>query len=125
MEGGLRNPLGPRALYLFEGGRDTLYRIHGTNEPDTIGRSVSSGCIRMFNQDVIDLYDRVPVDSSVVVLPKGERVEPARETVVAKNAAPATERFEPDDLVQEEFALDAFAQEPIAARAGPSEGELL
>jgi lipoprotein-anchoring transpeptidase ErfK/SrfK len=135
MEGGLRNPLGPRALYLFEGGRDTLYRIHGTNEPDTIGRSVSSGCIRMFNQDVIDLYDRVPVDSAVVVLPKGERVEPARETVVAKKAAPAPDGFEPDDLVQDEFqqeafaqdafAQDAFGQEPIAARAGPGEGELL
>ncbi|MFE1597644.1 L,D-transpeptidase [Methylobacterium sp. ID0610] len=77
MAGGPGNPLGPRALYLFDGDRDTLYRIHGTTEPGTIGTNVSSGCIRMFNQDVIDLYGRVPVGSRVVVLPAGERVEPA------------------------------------------------
>jgi lipoprotein-anchoring transpeptidase ErfK/SrfK len=68
MEGGLRNPLGARALYLHDNGRDTLYRIHGTNEPWSIGQAVSSGCIRMFNHDVIDLYNRVPVGSPVVVL---------------------------------------------------------
>jgi len=75
MDGGLSNPLGPRALYLYDGGRDTLYRIHGTTEPRSIGTNVSSGCIRMFNQDVIDLYNRVPVDTNVMVLPAGERVE--------------------------------------------------
>lgn len=68
MEGGTNNPLGARALYLFKGGNDTLYRIHGTNEPETIGEAVSSGCIRMMNQDVIDLYSRVPAGSKVVVL---------------------------------------------------------
>lgn len=68
MEPGLENPLGARALYLFEGGRDTLYRIHGTNEPWSIGKAVSSGCIRLLNQDVIDLYRRVPVGSEVVVM---------------------------------------------------------
>ncbi len=68
MPGGLGNPLGPRALYLYAGGRDTLFRIHGTTEPHTIGKAVSSGCIRMFNQDVIDLYNRVPVGTEVVVL---------------------------------------------------------
>jgi lipoprotein-anchoring transpeptidase ErfK/SrfK len=66
--GGPDNPLGARALYLWQGNRDTLYRIHGTNEPDTIGRSVSSGCIRMLNQDVIDLYARTPVGAKVIVL---------------------------------------------------------
>lgn len=76
MDGGLRNPLGPRALYLYEGERDTLYRIHGTTEPRSIGTNVSSGCIRMFNQDVIDLYNRVPVGSKVIVLSQGEHVEP-------------------------------------------------
>lgn len=65
---GLENPLGPRALYLFQGDRDTLFRIHGTTEPWSIGRAVSSGCIRMFNQDVIDLHRRVPIDTPVVVL---------------------------------------------------------
>ena len=68
MEGGIENPLGARALYLFQGNRDTLFRIHGTNEPDTIGQAVSSGCIRMMNADVIDLYQRVPVGTRVVVL---------------------------------------------------------
>ncbi|NBJ10704.1 L,D-transpeptidase [Microvirga arsenatis] len=68
MQGGTDNPLGARALYLFKDGKDTLYRIHGTNEPETIGEAVSSGCIRMMNQDVIDLYSRVPAGSKVVVL---------------------------------------------------------
>jgi len=66
--GGLSNPLGARALYLWQNGRDTLYRIHGTLEPDTIGTNVSSGCIRMINQDAIDLYGRVGVGTKVVVL---------------------------------------------------------
>lgn len=65
--GGPDNPLGARALYLFRNGRDTYYRIHGTNAPETIGQSVSNGCIRMLNEDVIDLYDRVPVGTPVTV----------------------------------------------------------
>jgi lipoprotein-anchoring transpeptidase ErfK/SrfK len=68
MEGGLENPLGARALYLFQGNKDTLFRIHGTNEPDTIGKAVSSGCIRMLNADVIDLYQRVPKNARVIVI---------------------------------------------------------
>ena len=68
MEGGLENPLGARALYLFKGDKDTLFRIHGTNEPDSIGKAVSSGCIRMMNADVIDLYQRVDVGTKVVVM---------------------------------------------------------
>jgi lipoprotein-anchoring transpeptidase ErfK/SrfK len=69
MDPGLDNPLGARALYLFQNGRDTLYRLHGTIEDWSIGRAVSSGCVRLLNQDVIDLYDRVPVGTRVVVLP--------------------------------------------------------
>jgi lipoprotein-anchoring transpeptidase ErfK/SrfK len=69
MDGGDRNPLGARALYLFEGGKDTLCRIHGTTEPGSIGKAMSSGCIRMMNQDVIDLYGRVPDGAKVVALP--------------------------------------------------------
>ena len=68
MEPGLTNPLGPRALYLYKDGQDTLFRIHGTFEPWSIGKAVSSGCIRLFNQDIIDLYGRVPSGSRVVVL---------------------------------------------------------
>jgi lipoprotein-anchoring transpeptidase ErfK/SrfK len=66
-KGGPENPLGARALYLYEGNKDTLYRIHGTNEPEKIGYAVSSGCIRMRNIDVIDLYNRVPVNTKVIV----------------------------------------------------------
>jgi lipoprotein-anchoring transpeptidase ErfK/SrfK len=66
--GGLENPLGARALYLFEGSKDTLYRIHGTNQPETIGQALSSGCIRMLNEDVMDLYQRVPEGTRVVVI---------------------------------------------------------
>ena len=64
MDGGPGNPLGARALYLGS----SMYRIHGTNEPSTIGTNVSSGCIRMMNQDVIDLYNRVPVGAKVIVI---------------------------------------------------------
>lgn len=67
--GGSDNPLGARALYLFANGRDTGYRIHGTPEPETIGQDVSSGCVRMINQDVIHLYGRSARSSNVVVLP--------------------------------------------------------
>ena len=67
MPGGIQNPLGARAMYLYKGGRDTIYRIHGTNAPSTIGRSMSSGCIRMFNHDVIDLYERAGVGTQVKV----------------------------------------------------------
>jgi len=72
MAGGPGNPLGVRALYLWQGEKDTLYRIHGTVEPWTIGKSVSSGCIRMINQDVMDLYARIPDGTRVVVLSAGE-----------------------------------------------------
>ena len=68
LDGGMDNPLGARALYLFQGNKDTLFRIHGTNEPKTIGHAVSSGCIRMLNSDVIDLYGRVAKGTRVVVL---------------------------------------------------------
>ena len=66
--GGVRNPLGARAMYLWQNNKDTLFRIHGTTEPQSIGKSVSSGCIRMINQDAIDLFSRVEVGTRVVVL---------------------------------------------------------
>ncbi|MFC3751884.1 L,D-transpeptidase [Aquamicrobium ahrensii] len=66
--GGPNNPLGARALYLYRDGRDTMFRIHGTNQPGTIGKAVSSGCIRMLNHDVIDLYARVQPGTKVVVI---------------------------------------------------------
>lgn len=66
--GGPNNPLGARALYLYRDGRDTMFRIHGTNQPGTIGKAVSSGCIRMLNHDVIDLYERAPPGTRAVVI---------------------------------------------------------
>ncbi|MDP1700295.1 MAG: L,D-transpeptidase [Aestuariivirga sp.] len=67
VKGGPENPLGARALYLYQNGIDTLYRIHGTNEPWSIGKAASSGCIRMLNEDVFELYGSVPVGTRVVV----------------------------------------------------------
>jgi lipoprotein-anchoring transpeptidase ErfK/SrfK len=68
MAPGLENPLGSRAMYLYRGGRDSMYRIHGTYEPGSIGNSQSAGCIRMFQQDAMDLYERVDVGARVRVL---------------------------------------------------------
>jgi lipoprotein-anchoring transpeptidase ErfK/SrfK len=68
MKGGPDNPLGPRAMYLYRDGKDLLYRIHGTVEPWSIGSDVSSGCIRMLNEDVIDLFQRTPTGTPVTVL---------------------------------------------------------
>jgi lipoprotein-anchoring transpeptidase ErfK/SrfK len=68
MKGGPDNPIGARAMYLWQGNKDTLYRIHGTNEPWTIGHNVSSGCIRLTNDDITDLYNRTPIGTMVVVL---------------------------------------------------------
>jgi lipoprotein-anchoring transpeptidase ErfK/SrfK len=71
MPGGPDNPLGARAMYLFKNDIDTLYRIHGTNKPNSIGTKASSGCIRMLNEDVIDLYRRAPIGSRVIVTAQG------------------------------------------------------
>lgn len=65
---GLNNPLGARALYIFKDGKDTLYRVHGTPDWQSVGKATSSGCVRMLNQDVIDLFDRVPSGTPIVVL---------------------------------------------------------
>lgn len=72
-EGGIDNPLGARAMYLYKGGRDTIFRIHGTNQPWTIGLNMSSGCIRMMNKDVEHLYERADVGSKVIVIGPGDR----------------------------------------------------
>ncbi len=87
MDGGVDNPLGARAMYLFKDGKDTLYRIHGTNEPQSIGKAVSSGCIRMLNADVIDLYDRVPLGTKVVVLPATNPIARLGHTLTDPDAA--------------------------------------
>ena len=66
--GGPNNPLGARALYLYRDGRDTMFRLHGTNEPWTIGTAVSSGCVRLTNDDIVHLYQRTPVGTTVLVI---------------------------------------------------------
>ncbi|WP_026623159.1 lipoprotein-anchoring transpeptidase ErfK/SrfK [Ensifer sp. WSM1721] len=68
VDGGLHNPLGAAALYLYRGGNDTMFRLHGTNEPWTIGQAVSSGCVRLTNEDIVDLYSRVPVGTTVLLI---------------------------------------------------------
>ena len=73
MKGGPDNPLGARAMYLYKGGRDTIYRIHGTNQPWSIGLNLSSGCFRMMNSDVEHLYSKVDVGTKVVVVGPGEK----------------------------------------------------
>jgi lipoprotein-anchoring transpeptidase ErfK/SrfK len=74
VRGGPSNPLGARALYLYQEGRDTMYRIHGTTEPWTVGQAVSNGCVRLLNEHVVDLYERVAVGAPVIVL--GPSVDP-------------------------------------------------
>ena len=68
MAPGVANPLGARALYIFQNGEDTLYRLHGSPEWKSIGRAVSSGCVRLLNQDIIDLYNRVPAKAPILVI---------------------------------------------------------
>jgi len=76
VEGGPQNPMGARGIYLYSGGKDTLFRIHGTNQPEYIGQAISSGCIRMTNEDVIDLYNKVKMGAVVVVLKAGQGDSP-------------------------------------------------
>jgi lipoprotein-anchoring transpeptidase ErfK/SrfK len=86
VDGGVDNPLGARGIYLYANGRDTLYRIHGTNQPEYIGESISSGCIRMTNEDVIDLYSRVKLGSIVVVLDRKAGDSPQKPKEMMANA---------------------------------------
>ncbi|MEM7303849.1 MAG: L,D-transpeptidase [Pseudomonadota bacterium] len=82
MPGGPQNPLGARALYLYQGNKDTLYRIHGTPEWRSIGQNVSSGCIRMLNADIIDLHQRTPIGSEVTVLEARNPLSDVRDQII-------------------------------------------
>ena len=95
--GGLRSPLGSRALYLFRNGRDTYYRIHGTNDLDSVGNSGSAGCIRMFNQDIIQLYEEIKLGTKVWVRDEAEsqRVDP--ENYMRGVELPA-KQIDPEDI---------------------------
>jgi lipoprotein-anchoring transpeptidase ErfK/SrfK len=85
--GGPHNPMGARAMYLYSGNKDTLYRIHGTNQPEYIGQAISSGCIRMTNEDAIDLYNKVKVGTIVVVLAPKNNDAPFSGQVAAAQAS--------------------------------------
>ena len=116
VEGGLDNPLGARALYLYRGGRDTKYRIHGTNASQTIGRRTSAGCIRMFNQDAIDLYLRASLGTSVIVRTpeeslaiEGAFVELANGYIVPEGSPEALEYYNSQSVAAAEYS-DVFSQ---------------
>jgi lipoprotein-anchoring transpeptidase ErfK/SrfK len=85
--GGVDNPLGARGIYLYQGNRDTLFRIHGTNQPEYIGQSISSGCIRMTNEDVIDLYGKVKMNSVVVVLERKQGDSPQSSSLFGQSSS--------------------------------------
>jgi lipoprotein-anchoring transpeptidase ErfK/SrfK len=93
MQPGLRNPLGARALYIHENGADTLYRLHGTNEPESIGKAVSSGCIRLLNQDVVHLYENTRNGTPIVVIP-----DPAMASLMLGGAAKRSEPPRPNSF---------------------------
>jgi len=86
VSGGPHNPMGARALYLYANGKDTLFRIHGTNQPEYIGQAISSGCIRLTNEDVIDLYNRAKVGTPVVVLAPGKGDSPINPRIAFSNS---------------------------------------
>ncbi len=122
MAGGLGNPLGARALYLYRGDKDTYFRLHGTNEPETIGTAVSSGCIRLFNHDIIDLYNRVPVGTPVVVLqepgPVAELQAPEPAETAGAQPGPAMGAPQPDGS----YGPGPYGYDPGPYGGGPDPG---
>jgi lipoprotein-anchoring transpeptidase ErfK/SrfK len=109
LPGGLQNPLGARALYLYRGGRDTMFRIHGTADAASIGYATSAGCIRLFNQDAIDLYNRVPNGTRVKVRTEAESlaVEGPQMSDAYGRIVPAT----PENIAKKEKDLELIAKQ--------------
>jgi len=109
LPGGLLNPLGARALYLYRGGRDTMFRIHGTADAASVGHATSAGCIRLFNQDIIDLYDRVPNGTQVKVRSEAESLamEGPQMTDAYGRVVPET----PENIAQKEKDLAAIEKQ--------------
>lgn len=120
LPGGLSNPLGARALYLYRGGRDTMFRIHGTSDAASIGYATSAGCIRLFNQDAIDLYNRVPNGSRVKVRTEAESlaIEGPQMSDAYGRVVPATpENMSKKEKDLEQIARKAEKDEVAAAKA--------
>lgn len=126
LSGGLHNPLGPRALYLYEGGRDTYYRIHGTMDPSSVGKATSAGCIRLFNQDIMDLFGQVSNGTTVHVRSQAESlryegsmtetpegyVEPAGQASVPAGAAalaPTATTYPTTSMVTDPYAVTTIS----------------
>ena len=119
--GGLASPLGARALYLYRGGRDSMFRIHGTNDLASIGNSGSAGCIRLFNHDIIDLYYRVPMGTRVVIRTLEESVRIEGEAMANRGVELPTFRITPAEL------FDGVVEDVVSApmTSGESTGGIV
>lgn len=115
--GGRRSPLGARALYLYKGSRDTYYRIHGTNDLESIGNSGSAGCIRLFNHDIIALYDMIPMGTRVHVRSEAEsqRVDPEN---FGRGVELPARSVDPDEI----YSAEAIANDPPPVLDDPRDG---
>ncbi|AZL59060.1 L,D-transpeptidase [Tabrizicola piscis] len=121
LPGGLQNPLGARALYLYRGGRDTMFRIHGTSDAASVGYATSAGCIRLFNQDAIDLYNRVPNGARVKVRTEAESLAaegPQMEDAYGR-VVPAT----PENMTKKEKDLVLIARQAEKDRAAAEKAD--
>ena len=121
LPGGLTNPLGARALYLYRGGRDTMFRIHGTSDAASVGHATSAGCIRLFNQDAIDLYNRVPDGTRVKVRTEAESL--ALEGPQMLNAYGHMVPESPENLARKEKELAALAKQEAKDKAAAEKAE--
>ena len=121
LPGGLENPLGARALYLYRGGRDSMFRIHGTADAASIGHATSAGCIRLFNQDIIDLYNRVPIGTRVKVRTEAESlaIEGPQMSDAYGRVVPAT----PENIAKKERDLVAIARQAEKDKAAAEKAE--
>lgn len=121
LPGGLTNPLGARALYLYRGGRDTMFRIHGTSDAASVGHATSAGCIRLFNQDAIDLYNRVPNGARVKVRSETESL--ALEGPQMLNAYGRMVPETPENLARKEKELAALTKQEARDKAAAEKAE--
>ena len=121
LPGGFINPLGARALYLYRGGRDSMFRIHGTSDAASIGHATSAGCIRLFNQDIIDLYNRVPTGTRVKVRTEAESlaIEGPQMTDAYGRIVPET----PENIAKKDSDLAAIAKQEAKDKAASEKAE--
>ena len=121
LPGGLENPLGARALYLYRGNRDTMFRIHGTSDSASIGHATSAGCIRLFNQDIVDLYNKVPNGSRVKVRTEAESmaIEGPQMSDAYGRIVPAT----PENIALKEADLAAIEKQAEKDRVANEKAE--